>query len=59
MKVGLSLVHCEKMANRSSTYRKLQAFDQTGSEKILKPEVKKYFSGKLVKNYFKTSILVF
>ena len=33
MKDCLSLVHCEKMADRCHSYRYLQAFDQTGSEK--------------------------
>jgi len=35
------------------------AFDQTGSEKILKPEVKKYIFEKLVKNCLESYILVF
>ena len=40
-------------------YRKLQSFDQTGSEKNFEPEVKKYIFRKLVKNYFESPILVF
>ena len=40
-------------------YRKLQSFDQTGSEKILEPEVKKYIFEKLVKNCLESPILVF
>ena len=55
----MSLIYCEKMANRSLSYRKFQAFDHTGSENILKPEVKKYIFEKLVKNCFKSCILVF
>ena len=40
-------------------YRKLQSFDQTGSEKNFETEVKKYIFRKLVKNYFESPILVF
>ena len=40
-------------------YRKLQAFDQTGSEKNFEPEAKKYIFRKLVKNSFESPILVF
>ena len=59
MKLYSSQVHCQKMAMGIDRYRKLQSFDQTGSEKNFEPEVKKYIFRKLVKNYFESPILVF
>ena len=47
------------MAIGIGRYRKLQSFDQTGSKKILEPEVKKYIFEKLVKNYLKSPSLIF
>jgi len=59
MKVYSTQVHCTKMAMGIDRYRKLQSFDQTGSEKMFEPEVKNFIFGKLVKNCLEGPILVF
>ena len=44
---------------RINCYRKLQSFDQTGSENFFETEVKNNIFGKLVKNCLESPILVF
>ena len=42
----------QKMADRSHSHRQLQAFDQTGSEEIFKPEIKQYIFEKFAKEFY-------